>query len=450
MKHRHLFAFLLGLAPILAHLLAPAASAAATDPTVALTAELDYAQLSAEGNDTAILKVSLLPAHLRRDYERPPLNLAIVLDRSGSMNGAKIEMAKRAIHRAFQTLQPHDYVSIVAYNNSARTLLPLTQVRRVSNPSAYIDRIHADGGTAIYAGVNLGAAELRPALNDSAGINRILLLSDGLANEGPSSVRDFKLLGQSLAREGITVSTIGLGLGYNEDLMAGLSAAGQGNVYFVETANDLPRIFDSELGDASSIVAQNAVIEIECLHGFQPLRIIGRDGRVQGNRVTLDIKHLYAGQEKFALIEVRNPGGKAHSTQEIAAITTRYQDIDSEQTYAVNHTATTTFAADRQEKEKSVNIDVQRQVVYNYIAIAQDEAVALADQGKVPQATAALSELEDWIATNNTVWNDAEIEEKRLALESTATTLETQGLDNKSRKEMRSSSYQTRSQQKSY
>ncbi|MDQ8197006.1 VWA domain-containing protein [Pelagicoccus enzymogenes] len=451
MKNRHLLAFLLGLAPILAQLLTPSATAATpSDPTVTLTAELDYAQLSAEGNDTAILKVSLLPAHLRYNNDRPPLNLAIVLDRSGSMGGEKIEMAKRAVRRAFQTLQPNDYVSIVAYNNTARTLLPLTQVRHIHNPRAYIDRLHADGGTAIYAGVNLGAAQLRPALDDSSGINRILLLSDGLANEGPSDVRDFQLLGKSLSREGITVSTIGLGLGYNEDLMAGLSAAGQGNVYFVETANDLPRIFDSELGDASSIVAQNAVIEIECLHGFEPIRIIGRDGQVRGNRVTLDIKHLYAGQEKFALIEVRNPGGAAHSTQDIATITTRYQDIDSDKTYAVNKTATTTFAPNREQKEKSVNIEVQRQVVYNFIAEAQDEAVALADQGKLPAATAALSELDDWIATHNTVWQDAEIERKRSELESTTSTLEKQGLDNKSRKEMRSSSYQTRSQQKSY
>lgn len=450
MKNRHVFALLLGLAPFLLQFLSPRAFSAADHPTVTLEAALDYAALSAEGNDTAVLKVSLLPTHHYLPSDRPPLNLAIVLDRSGSMNGAKIEMAKRAIQRAFQSLQPNDFVSIVAYNNSAKTLLPLTQVRNVRNPRDYTDRIHANGGTAIYAGVNLGAAQLRPALEDSAGINRILLLSDGLANEGPSSVRDFQLLGQSLSREGITVSTIGLGLGYNEDLMSGLSAAGQGNVYFVETANDLPRIFDSELGDASSIVARDAVIEIECLHGFEPIRIIGRDGSVHGTRVTLNIKHLYAGQEKFALIEIRNPGGKARTKQEVAAITTRYQDIDSGQTYALNRTAATTFAPNRQEKEKSVNIEVQRQVVYNFIAEAHDEAVALADQGNLPQATATLSDLDDWIANNNTVWKDAEIEERRAQLESTTSTLEKQGLDNRSRKAMKSSSYQTRSQQTSY
>ncbi|MDQ8185994.1 VWA domain-containing protein [Pelagicoccus sp. SDUM812002] len=450
MKNRHLLAFILGLAPVLLNLLGPTASAADATTPVALMAELDYAQLSAEGHDTAVLKVSLLPANLRHSHDRPPLNLAIVLDRSGSMNGTKIEMAKQAIRRAFQSLQPNDFVSIIAYNNAAKTLLPLTRVGNISNPRAYIDSIHADGGTAIYAGVNLGAAALRPALDDSAGINRILLLSDGLANEGPSNVSDFQLLGRSLAREGITVSTIGLGLGYNEDLMAGLSAAGQGNVYFVESAKDLPRIFDSELGDASSIIAQNAVIEVECLHGFEPIRIIGREGQIQGNRVTLNIKHLYAGQEKFALIEMRNPGGRANTTQEIATISTRYQDIDSDQTYAVQQIATTTFAPTPEQKEKSVNIDVQRQVVYNYVAIAQDEAVALADQGDLPAATATLGKLDDWITTNNAVWNDTEIEDKRVALESTTTTLENDGLDNRSRKEMRSSSYQTRSQQKSY
>lgn len=447
MKHRHLLALILGLAPLLSHLLAPAAAAV---PTITLDAQLDYAQLSAEGNDTAILKVSLLPTHLPTDAERPPLNLAIVLDRSGSMNGEKIAMAKRAAARALQSLRPHDRVSIIAYNNNAKTLLPLTPVHQIHNPHDYINRLHADGGTAIYAGVNLGAAQLRPMLDDSAGINRIILLSDGLANEGPSSTRDFQLLGQSLAREGITVSTIGLGLDYNEDLMAALSADGQGNLYFVETANDLPRILDTELGDASSLVARDAVIDIECLHGFRPIRIIGRHGAIHENRVTLNIKHLYGGQEKFALIELSNPGGQARSTQEIARIDTRYHDLDTDQTFALKKTATTTFAANAEQKQNSVNLDVQRQVVYNYIAEAQDQAIALADQGDLPQAANTLEKLDDWITTNNANWNDADIAQHSLELKSTATTIEQRGLDKRARKELRSSSYQTRSQQKSY
>lgn len=450
MKHRHFIALAASTAPIFAFFAAPLIQATDNTPSVILETELDYALLSSEGNDTAVLKVSLTPEHHLSNANRPPLNLAIVLDRSGSMNGNKIEMAKRAAARAFESLRPEDRVSIISYSSSAATLLPLTPVHQVRNPSYYINRIHANGGTAIYAGVNLAAAELRPMLGDSQGMNRILLLSDGLANEGPSSVRDFQLLGQSLSREGITVSTIGLGLDYNEDLMAGLSAAGQGNIYFVETANDLPRIFDTELGDAASLVARDAVIEIECLHGFEPIRIIGRDGSINGNQVRIEINHLYAGQEKFALIEVRNPGGEANSTKDIASIKTRIQDIGTNQEIALNKTATAQFAANRQQVEDSVNIEVQRQVVYNRIALAQDEAIAYADQGNLSKATSTLKSLDHWIATNNESWNDADIAERNQELSETAEELETQGLDKRSRKVMRSSSYQTRSQQKSY
>lgn len=449
MKNRHLLALIFGLAPLLALFATANLRAADAASHIHLKTEFDYAKLAAEGNDTAIIKVSLRPDRLPSSFARPPLNLAIVLDRSGSMSGSKIEMAKKAAASAFYSLRPDDRVSIISYSNTAETLLPLTPVHSVRNPHAYIDRIDAGGGTAIYAGVNQGAAELRPETEEDYAINRILLLSDGLANQGPSTPDDFKWLGRSLSQEGITVSTIGLGLDYNEDLMASLSAAGQGNVYFVESARDLPRIFEAELGDASSLVAKDVIIELECAKGFEPIRILGRDGTISGNNATIKISHLYGGQEKFALIEVRNPGGKPEETKTATHINVRIQDLRTGDTITKTQSAQATFAATAEDREKSVNIDVQRDIVANKIAIAQDEAIAYADRGEVQQAAAKMNELNDWITTNNYEWKDEAIAEKAAYLHQAAEQMEADGMDKRARKELRASSYQIRSQQNS-
>src|SRR5205085_8842601 len=116
--------------------------------------------------------------------------------------------------------------------------------------------IEAGGNTALHGGVSRGAAEIRRHLDDGHYVNRIILLSDGLANVGPSTPEELGRLGTSLMKEGISVTTIGLGLGFNEDLMTRLAQRSDGNTYFVESSADLPRIFAAELGDVLNVVAR--------------------------------------------------------------------------------------------------------------------------------------------------------------------------------------------------
>ena len=128
---------------------------------------------------------------------------------------------------------------------------------------------------------------------------------------GPSKPEDLIRLGRALVKEDISVSTVGLGKGYSEDLMTGIAREGQGNLYFAETSGELPGIFDAEIGDALNVVADKARIRIELEMGIRPLRLIGRQGVIRGNEVEVEIKQLYGGQEKFALLEVEVPAGKA-------------------------------------------------------------------------------------------------------------------------------------------
>src|SRR5690606_13622280 len=120
-------------------------------------------------------------------------------------------------------------------------------------------------------------------------VNRVVLLSDGLANVGPSSPGELADLGQSLGRDGIAVSTIGLGLDYNEDLMTRLASASDGNHMFAERPSDLEEAFGREFGDVLAVVAQRVNIRIECADSIRPVRVLGRDANISGQNVSLSM-----------------------------------------------------------------------------------------------------------------------------------------------------------------
>ena len=258
-------------------------------PEVKLKVELDRKVLPAGKAERAVLKISLDPEQVvREEAKRPPVNLAIVLDRSGSMGGEKIVQAKEAAIQAIRRMGAKDRISIVAYSNHAETIASAQSAKNAEKLVALVRQLQAGGGTALYAGVNQGAAEIRKNL-DGEYFNRIILLSDGLANQGPSSPADLIRLGRALVKEDISVSTVGLGAGYNEDLMAGLAKEGQGNLYFAETSKELPGIFDAEIGDALNVVARHATLRIELENGVRPIRLIGREGAILKNHVEIEI-----------------------------------------------------------------------------------------------------------------------------------------------------------------
>ena len=249
----------------------------------------------------AYVKVAL--TGLEQDRDRPPLNVALVIDRSGSMRGQRIFHAKQAAELAIKMLKPNDIISLISYNNEAHIMLPATKVGDGSMALSLINQLHANGGTALYAGTELGGKEVVKFI-EKDNVNRVILLSDGIANVGPSSPKELAKLGMKLAAKGIAVSTIGLGLGYNEDLMARLADSSDGNHSFVEHARQLAQVISLELNDASAVVAQDVQIKMEFPKGVRPVRALGREAKFDGQTVTSSIKQLITGTERFVLIEV--------------------------------------------------------------------------------------------------------------------------------------------------
>ncbi|MDO8545370.1 MAG: VWA domain-containing protein, partial [Opitutaceae bacterium] len=211
------------------------------DP-IRLHVDIDRAVLPAETVEKAVIKIGLDGLRLPRRELRPPVNLALVIDKSGSMSGDKIAKAREAALEAVRRLAPDDIVSVITYDSQVQTLVHAQRVGDGRRLESAICEIEAGGNTALYGGVTRGAAEVRRNLEDRRYVNRVILLSDGLANVGPSSAEELGRLGASLLKEGISVTTIGLGLGFNEDLMTRLAQRSDGNTYFVEHSSDLPRI----------------------------------------------------------------------------------------------------------------------------------------------------------------------------------------------------------------
>ena len=364
---------------------AAAAPARAAEHQVKLTVGLDHGLYLVGKKQTVYLKVGLEGLALQTRKARPEANVALVIDRSGSMSGPKIAQAREAAIRALDWLGARDIVSVVAYDNSVTVLVPATRLTDKHAVATAIRSLRPGGSTALFGGVSKGAAEVRKFL-DRNRVNRIILLSDGLANVGPQSPADLASLGASLVKEGISVTTIGLGLGYNEDLMTQLALKSDGNHAFVQEPKDLLAVFKREFGDVLSVVAQDVVIRVRCRPGVRPVRILGREGTINGQDVTLNLNQVYGKQQKFALIEVEVTGGTAGASRPVAGVEVTYANMATRRPDRLRSSIGATFTESKALAEKSVSRTVMVSVVEAIGILNNRRAVALRDQGKAKEA----------------------------------------------------------------
>jgi Ca-activated chloride channel family protein len=425
------------------------ACAKASDLPVRLRVELDRPVLPAGSTQRAILKIALDTVRVPRPESRPPVNLTLVLDRSGSMHGDKIVHAKAAAIEAVRRLAPDDVFSLVIFDHEVNTLVPACRVGDRRDLEARIRSITARGNTAIYGGVTQGAAELRKHLEDRRYTHRMVLLSDGLANNGPSQPEDFARLGAALIREGISVSTVGVGFDYNEDLMTRLARKSDGNTYFVSSSRDLPNIFNAELGDVLSVVARRVVVTIEFPAHVRPLAFVGREGVIRGRRAEFSLNQLYGGQEKFALVEVEVDAAHAGEERELASANVVFEDAVNQRNASLAAKRHVQFSASEATVIAAADRKVQADYAVNALAVAKDEAITLADSGRRDQAAAVLRQKSDELRKLSEVYSNVAVGQMAAASAPAAAKMEQEGLSNVERKAYRAEIQQTQSQQAS-
>jgi Ca-activated chloride channel family protein len=367
---------------------------------VKLNVDMSQAVFVADKSQTAYLKIGLAGMAENTSGKRAPVNVAFVLDRSGSMSGEKLRQAKQAAIMAIRKLSADDIVSVVAYDDYVQVLIPATKVSDRYQLINAINRLSPGGSTALFAGVSKGAAEVRKFISKNQ-VNRVILLSDGLANVGPSSPYALANLGGSLIKEGISVTTIGLGLGYNEDLMVKLAQNSDGNHAFVEHPRELARIFNYEFGDLLSAVAQDVEIIIQCAPGIRPIRLLGRPADIVGQQVVAKINQIYGRQEKYLLLEVEVPSKTAGSAMPVAMVEVNYADLIAKKRDQLNGVASVTFSSSSMVAKKSINKAVMINSVEQIANETNKRAVELRDQGKLKGAKKLLDDNSDYLQMNS-------------------------------------------------
>ena len=343
-----------------------------------------------------VVKIDLNAIADRQKHRRTPLNLAVVLDKSGSMTGAKLEKTKQAALQLVDRLAPNDVFSLVIFSDEARVLVPAQKVEDKEALKEKIESIEAGGSTALYAGVKTGARQLQEYFS-SKRINRVILLSDGLANVGPSSTRDLRRLGSDLAEKGISVTTIGVGDDYNEDLMAGLAEASDANYYYVQDTEKLPEIFAKELGELLTVAAREIRIEITCPDGVRPLGFIGRSEKFENQKASVNLSQFTLGQGRYLFLRclVTQP------EPEVARVKVSYTDeLDNGSEQSTTGVVKIRYTDEQTVADRSINAAVNAEKVLVLTAEANDKAIAEADAGNYQQAAATL-------AAQNRVLNEA-------------------------------------------
>lgn len=253
--------------------------------------------------------VTLTAAHLPEpgDHPKQAVDLVIVLDRSGSMQGDKINAARQAVHRLLDRLTAEDRLALVTYENSVQLISPLIAVNAANRNrmAAAIDRVYADGGTNLGGGLQQGI-DLFVNAPKSDRQRKVILISDGLANHGITDPQTLGRMAAVATDHHFAVSTVGVGLDFNELLMTTIADHGTGRYYFMEDPLAFAQVFEKEFQNTRRIAASDVEIRLPLENGAQLVDAGGYPIKMEGNQAVIYPGSLSSGslRKLFLTFEV--------------------------------------------------------------------------------------------------------------------------------------------------
>ena len=218
--------------------------------------------LAGQKNKVEFLIRLSAPEEAAKEFKRKPLNLAIVIDRSGSMGGGQLEEAVRCAKLMVDRLDDKDRVAIVSYDNAINVDVPSTLATNKSFIKAGLDTLFPRGATDLHGGWIAGVEQVS-TYSESDFISRVLLLSDGQANQGLTDTYQIAAQCKSFMSANVTTSTYGVGLHFNEELMSAMAMSGGGNGYYGQTAEDLIDPFTEEFELLKALVATEVTVALD-------------------------------------------------------------------------------------------------------------------------------------------------------------------------------------------
>jgi len=362
------------------------APSAPTAGKVEVKATLDRQKIDGSKDYEGYLMVSVTGSD--KGFKRTPICTVLVLDASGSMSGEKLAALKDTASKLARNLSDQDEVAIVAYASHVETVLERVGAANKEPILAAIGRLQATTCTNMSGGL---AAGLKQVNEKFKGVKRIMLLTDGLANEGVSDRAG--LLGMVGGRaSSCTVSTFGFGTDCDQELLADMAKAGGGNYYFIG-GKDIGSVFARELGGMLSCIAQNLEVRIRPNKGGEVLEVLN-DFTVEdkGGEAAINAEDLYAGETKHVLVRLRvaKPDGKPKARPfSVAHVAVSWDDATSKKHERRELNPKVTFVKAK-DADAEPALAVAEQVALVQAANAQLEAVKAAERGDWAGAQDAL------------------------------------------------------------
>lgn len=346
---------------------------------------------------------------------RRPLNLSVVIDRSGSMAGDKIDYTRQAAQFLVQHLSSHDVLSIVLYNDKVETLLPPEKVQRKDAINQRIATIKPSGTTNLSGGWLEGCKWVSENLNQDY-LNRVIIMTDGLANRGiTESDQLVSMVGQKL-QEGISTTTMGLGRDFNEDLLMAMAGAGGGAFYFIESPEVTPLIFQEELQGLLSVIAQNLNVTIQAMDKVQQVKQLnGYPTTNQSDSITFNMGDVFGDEAKALLLELSLHAFDAVGQYQVATLTLEYDELRDGETIHVVDEIPVNVTVTSSVSGQLAHPEVEQSRLLLSAAQARKSAVISADKGEYDTAANILRNVAGAIDQSQ-VKNDQLVDEQNALI----------------------------------
>ncbi|MGD9588581.1 MAG: VWA domain-containing protein [Pyrinomonadaceae bacterium] len=335
--------------------------------------------LSAEAVQTVDVLVKISPvSQPPGNSRRPKLNIGIALDRSGSMGGEKMQRAREAAIFLTKELSSTDRFAAVIFDDQVDTLITSQHAENKDFLRRSIERIEARGSTALHEGWRQAGLEVSEYIDPSA-INRVILITDGLANVGltdPDRIVDHA---RGLAEKGVTTSTIGIGRDFNEDLLLRMAEAAGGNGWYVQEPEDMARIFETELSGLLRLIGESVKLEVEPAAGVRVVEVLNDFETDGSGRFVLP--NLQAGSPLKVVFRLSVPPREMGTSLDLAAFRLHYTLQGTDQVEAVSASCSVTFDSADAAAAVPANVAVVEAVQMLINARARREMVDAIDRG---------------------------------------------------------------------
>lgn len=404
---------------------------------------LEYDALTVGQPHRLYLMARLMSGPAPVNQRRLPLNIGLVIDRSGSMAGDKIAYTRQAAQFLVQNLGPDDVLSVVLYHHDVEVLLPPQTVTHKDAVAQRIGTIKTGGTTNLSGGWLEGCNLTAQNLKDNQ-LNRVIIMSDGLANRGITEQARLAGLARQKYEQGISTTTMGLGSDFNEDLLMAMADAGGGAFYFIESPEVAPLIFQEELRGLLTTVGQNLTVRVAFSDYIDAVtQLNAYPAETNAGHVAYRMGDIFGDEIKTLVLELSIPALQEPGLREIALLQFEYDELTetgSEHrviSLPVNVTFVPAGALPPPHR------DVRRSVLLLQAAQARRSAVQSADQGFYQEASQVLRAAADAIDQSQITGDD--LEEERDALRKQAGELEGGAAyyDSYSRKSMATQAFYT-------